>query len=244
MSAVLFDVESICPLQDGVSVLGAAEEARRAGTAFLNGVGEGWSKWDFARWMSGPYRHATRHTSWNKPEVVQLFDATIHRAADELHGARDAVLGLLELLAMGTPRVRFVEAALARGLVVPCMAGEETGWVPVESVMDGLGGMVGALFVADYLVRPDDYRELLFVCPKCEAVVFDVGARMRGDCGVHEPDAVIEVLPPDSGLRVVGDTKPVIAVRAYPEVHATPPLGLPPASASRRRTLQWDSKIA
>ena len=43
------------------------------------------------------------------------------------------------------------------------------------------------LFVADFLVRPTDYRDSLVVCPACGALLFDTEARVRGACVRHEP---------------------------------------------------------
>jgi hypothetical protein len=181
----LFRPESFRPL-DGVSVIEAAEDSRRAGLAFMNAVCEGCDRWDLARWLAGPYRRATRHGSWRAPEISELLERTMHHFEDDLEETRQGVLGMLERMAQGRVRIRFVESAQAAGLVVPCLSDGARGWVPIESVANGLGGLVAALFVADCLVRPLDYRDLMLICPMCTAIVFDAVAKARQDCGVHE----------------------------------------------------------
>ena len=62
-----------------------------------------------------------------------------------------------------------------------------------------LGARVESLFAADYLTRPRDYTSELFVCHRCECVVFDHEARERGNCGAHETGkypVVAEAAPP------------------------------------------------
>jgi hypothetical protein len=181
----LFRPESFRPL-DGVSVIEAAEDSRRAGLAFMNAVCEGYDPWDLARWLAGPYRRATRHGSWRTPEVADLLERTMCHFEDDLGATRETVLGMLERMAEGSVRIRFVESAQVQGLVVPCLSDGARGWVPIESVANGLAGLVAALFVADYLVRPLDYCNLMLICPRCTAVVFDRIANRRGECGQHE----------------------------------------------------------
>ena len=47
-----------------------------------------------------------------------------------------------------------------------------------------------SLFAADYLNAPYTYAEL-FVCHRCEAVVFDEHAKQLGICGAHRMSGVV-----------------------------------------------------
>jgi hypothetical protein len=207
----LYQPSSFRPL-DGATIVEAAEDSRRAGLAFVNAVCEGADRWDLARWLAGPYRRATRHAEWRAPEVSALLDRTMHHFDDDLATARARVLALLERMGKRDVRIKFVECAQAQGLVVPCVGDEERGWVPAESVAGGLAALVGALFVADYLVRPGDYRDLMLICPACQAVLFDPGAKLRGDCGLHDEavDSGVRVVvgASSSGVEILGPTRP------------------------------------
>ena len=100
--------------------------------------------------------------------------------------ARWHVLAALEALALPAGSRGWVERALARGHVVPRRDSEGNAtWVPVDLRGLRLRDRVESLFAADHLARPRDYALDLIVCHRCEAVVFDHEARVRGDCGAH-----------------------------------------------------------
>ena len=220
MSHVLFGSSSFVQLRDGSSILGLAERARRAGAAFTNGVGAGWAAGDVQAWLAGPYRAAVHVT----PDVGRddgAFDAcparltespatscsraNLHGSllAQELRAARDAAVSLVKVLARVPARVPFVEEAICAGLVTPCSVGDAIGWIPAWTPGAGAGQLVGALFAADFLVRPKDYRDLLLICPMCDALLFDIESRARGRCAIHavRPCSVTHLTPRIGVLR-------------------------------------------
>jgi hypothetical protein len=89
---------------------------------------------------------------------------------------RQQILASLEKAALEDGALDFAEDAVARGIVEKAIADDdEEVWVPVDASRMRLRDRVRSLFVADYLNAPESYAEL-FVCHRCEAVVFDEGA--------------------------------------------------------------------
>ncbi|MCW5835736.1 MAG: hypothetical protein KIS78_25270, partial [Labilithrix sp.] len=69
----------------------------------------------------------------------------------------------------------------------------------------GLRDRVSALFVADYLNAPEAYAAL-YVCHRCEEVVFDDDARQLGMCWRHRRASGIEVRAGErDATRAAGD---------------------------------------
>ncbi len=96
-------------------------------------------------------------------------------------------LALLEELALPDGESDYVDAAIQSGALVQ---GEDElatpVWLPVDVPRMFLRDRLRALFVADYLMSPDDYVRELFVCDRCERVVFDVDdKRLRAGCNLH-----------------------------------------------------------
>src|SRR5262245_11795377 len=109
MPVDLFGPSSVRMLSDVPDVQSLAEEHRRAGLAFVNGVGAGWTSWDAAHWMSGPYRSATRPGAAELKRLPKLLSAVVRDLDRQLRKARDATLALLEQCAHTTARIAFVE---------------------------------------------------------------------------------------------------------------------------------------
>ena len=174
-----------------------AAECRAAALEFMTGVASGWEKVDLARWLTGPYAHATRHCQHGERTFFSSVsrdsrdsDATpvaIDRQKIDqvLSTTRARMLAALEKAALSNGALELVEDALALGFVRRAVDEEGTEvWVPVDSARMRLLDRVRALFVADYLDDPVAYRSL-YVCHRCEAVVFDEGARQLGMCSAH-----------------------------------------------------------
>ena len=185
--------EEAWSLPGGVTAGAIASACREAGLQFLEGVAGDWGKADLALWLAGPYRDATRfgapiRGSTPPPPEPRMsapggLGAQIDRIVRE---TRWHVLASLEGLALPDGRHRFVDRALAASQIVARKDSEGCAvWVPVDVPGMRLTARVESLFAADYLTRPSDYGTDLFVCHRCECVVFDREARRRGDCGGH-----------------------------------------------------------
>jgi hypothetical protein len=191
----------------GVTAVSIAVEARDAGLAFLDGSASRWGKRDLADWLSGPYAAITSYAGARHHRQRRASDSI----GDELDiapillDARWHVLAELEAAALPFGQPEFAERLLARGYVVPARADDGIAWLPIDG--DGrLWTRVLSLFAADALARPRDYASALYVCHRCESVVFDAFARQRGNCGHHETDPPRrrEVPPPRAALAMTG----------------------------------------
>jgi hypothetical protein len=185
-------------------VIGCAEECRRAALEFMAGVAAGWDKLDLAVWLNGPYALASGYA----PRGVRAGRSGEHAIGADvpprieepaiehlLVSVRGQILAGLELAALdhGTPD--FIEDALIAQHVRRVDVGGEMGWVPVDITRMRLKDRVASLFVADYLNRPDDYRNL-FVCHLCESITFD------GRCGQHRLSGTVpKVVEPAKRFR-------------------------------------------
>lgn len=165
-----------------------AEECRNAALSFMTGVGEGWDKLDLALWLTGDYARATRHRKHGERVatpalgVVEIPEETLENLVVHVRGQ---ILASLEMAALGHGALEFTEAMVERGLVRPMTdADGRDAWVPVDGSRTRLRDRIESLFAADYLNAPYTYADM-FVCPRCEAVVFDAHAKQVGICGTH-----------------------------------------------------------
>lgn len=173
---------------DGGSTRGSvAAECRAAALAFMNGVTGGWDKLDLVLWLTGAYAHATRHVARGErvagmtdesdidPEIV---DALVTRVRAQLIAA-------LERAALAEGALDFAVEAMDRGLVRRSVDVDgEVVWVPADTARMRLRDRVRSLFAADYLNDPGAYASL-YVCHRCESVVFDENAKKLGACSNH-----------------------------------------------------------
>lgn len=167
---------------------------RSAALSFMDGVAQGWSKFDLAMWLASPYAHATRfaprgeRTVEHRPlgergEPDPVGGERLHEVMDN---ARIHTLALVEELSLPRGDSDFIDDAIARGLLTPVEDHHgELLWVPVDAARMRLRDRVRSLFVVDYLLSPDLYAEALFVCHRCERVVFDVSSKQLGQCSLH-----------------------------------------------------------
>lgn len=161
-----------------------AASCRAAALDFVNGVAQGWGKREVAEWLVGPYREATHLIHERAPVDARLPAAPVSgaRIASILSRSRTQVLAQLEAAVLPRGRVAFVTEMVKSGLVLPI---HDDLWTPVDRERVRLRDRVLSLFAADYLMRAGDYVDL-FVCPRCESVVFDAMARERGVCATHQ----------------------------------------------------------
>ncbi len=184
-----------CPslLSEDATHATVSSACRRAGLAFLAGVAEGWTKRDLAQWLQRDYAHATRHAQQGERLVdargraAQGDGAPIDSATieDLLVTTRGSILAALERAVLDGGQPHFVTRALEGAHVERAVDERGIGaWVPVDAANMRLRERVASLFAADYLNDADTYASL-YVCHRCETVVFEDGARERGMCGAH-----------------------------------------------------------
>lgn len=180
-------------LEDGSTRESLSEDCRTAALSFMTGVAAGWDKLDLALWLTGPYARATRHA--RRGELVDMFprDRTVSSESVEslVTRVRVQMIASLEKAALELGAPRFTDEVVERGLVrrVFDFDGREA-WIPVDAARMRLKDRIQALFTADYLNVPYDYTEL-FVCHRCEAVVFDRHAKRVGICGAHRLSGLV-----------------------------------------------------
>lgn len=186
-------------LEDGSTRQSLAEDCREAALSFMSGVAAGWDKLDLALWLTGPYARATRHgkhgervAAMHEGEVID--DETIESLVTRVRGQ---LIASLEKAALEFGALDFADEMVERGLVRKVIDAEgRDAWVPVDGARMRLRDRLRSLFVADYLNAPYTYAEL-FVCHRCEAVVFDSHAKEIGICGAHRMSGMV---PRDESL--------------------------------------------
>jgi len=178
-------------LEDGATRESVAAECRAAALEFMAGVADGWHKIDLARWLAGPYAEATRHCQRGERTLVADESTCAPSSVDPksidelLTNARSRMLAVLEKAALSDGTLELAGEMIDRGLVRRAV--DEDGvevWIPVDGARMRLHDRVAALFASDYLNDPIAYRTL-YVCHRCERVVFDEGARQIGMCSAH-----------------------------------------------------------
>jgi hypothetical protein len=182
-------------LEDSVTRASVASECREAALEFMAGVAGGWEKADLASWLTGPYAQATRHSQHGERTLLVRGAVPVDRNAagvvdpdtieDLLTSTRGRILAGLEKAALGDGTLEFAADLVERGLVRQAFDGDGMeAWVPVDAPRMRLKDRVTSLFVADYLNDRVGYGSL-YVCHRCEAVVFDESARELGMCSAH-----------------------------------------------------------
>lgn len=162
-----------------------AEACREAGLAFMSGVAAGWDRRDLAVWLLQKYgKIAIKPKERGREVSTESGVQRVQQRAisDMLREARWKAFAALEEAATG--QARFVQEVAGKGLI---FRDEKLGWMPIDRPNARLRGRVLSLFAIDCLVRPSDYRNLLFACPRCESVVFDATAKEIGRCCGNRP---------------------------------------------------------
>ncbi len=174
-------------LSEGVTKESVSAECRDAALAFLGGVQHGWDKLDLVLWLTGPYARSTRHAPRGERVVDVTADITIEDATiDELLAhVRGQLVTSLEQVALDWSKLDFADEALERGFVRVAVDDDGAScFVPLDSPRMRLVDRVRSLLAADYLAAPYEYVDL-FVCHRCEAVMFDADAKRTGICRRH-----------------------------------------------------------
>jgi hypothetical protein len=175
------------------SVAEIADRCRSAVLGFFAGVVDGWDKRKLAQWLTGAYSEAVIATSIDASDDDGTPAEKIDDGGERLL-SHDRIRELLEqtreecvdlVLALSDPRraEHFGFYALVAGLVTQVEdAAGHPAWAPVAWRRMTLMDRVLSLVAADYLTRSAEYERELFVCPRCDSVSFDAGARANCAC--------------------------------------------------------------
>ncbi len=186
-------------LDDGATRESIAAECREAAIAFVNGAATGWDKVDVALWLTGPYARATGHLPRGErvAGMIDASDVDPGSLAELVTRVRTQLIAALEKAALADGTIDFAVEAMDRGLVRRAVDLDgETVWVPVDGARMRLRDRVRSLFAADYLDDPGAYAAL-YVCHRCESVVFDENAKRLGACANHKRVSGIVQRPTD-----------------------------------------------
>lgn len=183
-----FNGNATARIDDGATRETLAQDCRSAALSLMTGVARGWDKLDLALWLTGPYAQAARHATHGERVVVgggttgEVDPIAVERLLTRVRGQ---VLASLEKASLDLGTLEFTGEMVDRGLVREVTDAEgRSAWVPVDRPRLRLKDRLQALFAADNLNMPYSYVEL-FVCHRCEAVVFDAHAKRQGICGAH-----------------------------------------------------------
>jgi hypothetical protein len=180
-------------VEEGSSRESVAADCRAAALEFMAGVASGWEKVDVAHWLTGPYARATRHCHAGERTLVGRAPSEVaslvspETLEELLVTTRSRMLAFLETAVLANGSLAFAGEVVERGFVRRAAADHDDGdgvWIPVDGARMRLMDRVRALFVADYLNAPEFYQAL-YVCHRCERVVFDKRARELGMCNAH-----------------------------------------------------------
>ncbi len=172
-------------VDDGVEAEQISNECRDAALTFLRGVTMGWDKIDLALWLTGDYARATRHVPRGE-RVHSLGDRDVDAEALDalLDKTRAQLVACFEQAALDG-NLACAEDCLTRGLVRKVTAPDGgVLYVPVDAQRMRLRDRLRSLLAADYLNEPGDYLSV-YVCHRCENVVFDEKAKRLGYCSAH-----------------------------------------------------------
>ena len=158
-------------LPSGVAVHAVADGCREAVLAFVAGTAGGWSPADLDAWLTRSYRptihvkpRAARAMRGGSMDLARPFETSMMEASE-------LTRALLASCAGG--RVPgFIAQMVELGFVVGAEdPNGAVGWVPVDDVTMTLVDRVASLLAADFLTRPNDYREVA-ICEECGVVSF------------------------------------------------------------------------
>lgn len=175
-------------LDDGATRDSVAAECREAALAFMNGASTGWDKLDLALWLTGPYARATGHMPRGERVTGMTDESDVDQEAlgELVTRVRAQLVAALEKAALSEGTLDFAVEAMDRGLVRRAIDLDgEVVWVPVDGTRMRLRDRVRSLLAADYLNDPGAYAAL-YVCHRCESVVFDENAKRLGACANHK----------------------------------------------------------
>lgn len=178
---------------EGVEGEQISNECREAALTFLRGVTAGWDKIDLALWLTGDYARATRHVPRGE-RVAALTDreVTSESLNELLDKSRAQLVACFEQAALDG-NLACAEECLTRGFVRKVTAPDGgTLYVPVDAPRMRLRDRLRSLLAADYLNEPGDYLSV-YVCHRCENVVFDEKAKRLGFCPAHNHSSGVVV---------------------------------------------------
>jgi hypothetical protein len=186
------NIDTVLTLPEQMGSLAIADACRVTALAFLNESAH-WGKAELAMWLMGPYDQLTQFVSpfsrrrsgefTRQAPLLREIDARMVERV--IKSAYEEVFATLERTCDPEGGATFAFTMLAAGFIARCEdRGQVAGWVPTSDARR-LADRVLSLLAADYLARPKDYEDELFVCPHCKTVEFDAVSKSRGICNRH-----------------------------------------------------------
>jgi len=186
------NIDTVLTLPEEMGSIAIADACRVTALAFLNESAH-WGKAELAMWLMGPYDQLTQFVSpfsrrrsgefARQAPMLREIDARMVERV--IKSARDEVFATLDRTCDAEGGASFAFTMLAAGFIARCEdRGQVAGWVPTSDARR-LADRVLSLLAADYLARPSDYEQELFVCPHCRTVEFDAVSRSRDICNRH-----------------------------------------------------------
>lgn len=155
-----------------------AEECRAAALEVLDA--RAWTKAELVAWLVGSYRPLTlsvRDDDAEAPSSGRASGIAAQNVEELVARARDEVTEAIARQRLAGDWT-FAERALCAGHVAKSRsAANGRLFVPVDAPRRRLADRVLSLLAVDYLVRPDDYYEVLRVCTTCRRVSFAAAQR-------------------------------------------------------------------
>jgi hypothetical protein len=200
--------------------LTAAPGPRSAATSFVREATLGWGRRELAEWLMCHYGPCVIHESDPGPvdsenRGTQTAPASPRTEVRPPHVIESSVVELVERVRTrmfvllhdlgGADQIeagRITAAMIGSKRVVEQRAGAALVWAPVHRPRLRLVERVAALFVADYLNAPRDYRDVR-ACERCGAIAFGVPVTHGRGCPAEWP------LRRDSHVAVRGDRSAV-----------------------------------
>jgi len=197
---------------DHVDANDAADGCREAFVEFCRGVSRGWTKRDLALWLAGPYARVAHlvdapHDATQFAPASSLAALTPSRISAILDPAWQEAVSCVEDLASGRG-VRWLDEAFEHGSIVEAALDDEFSvFVPYHRPRLTLAVRVRSLVVADFLLRPEEFRGQVRACDECGVVLLGA-ARRRGQCFDHLLNS--DLRPTAEGLALADELIPVL----------------------------------
>jgi hypothetical protein len=168
-------------------VLDFADRARHALLEFLRGSNLGWGAEELGVWLSTTYADASRRTGESADEArctitVDGEVMPVAKLEDAIDEARRVILDMMRAT-IRSPWAAIEEIDMTPLVVASRDSMSGIGYVAVDESRMTLVDRVGALFFADFLTRPHDYKDHLHICESCGEVSFVWAVEHLAICG-------------------------------------------------------------
>jgi hypothetical protein len=177
-------------LPDDVHIEDVVRRTRHAASAFLSSASLGWTRTKLRSWLIVEYGMATEWTRedevapWLHP-VARMDDEHVQATVEEV---RKRVTRMIVEASTAWSAPGFAKEMIDQGLIT-CVtdASDREAYAPAARVDLGLLERVASLFIADYLMHPADYAEIVW-CECCGEML--INGRVRHGKGCVRQSAV------------------------------------------------------